>query len=224
MAATKEKLKSLENIVSESVPEKPSTPEKLSAPERPSDSKKLSAKEQILQTATRLFYEHGFRAVGIDTIIAESGVAKMTLYKHFPSKDDLIVAYLERSDEAFWNWLGETVKPFENKPKKQLEVIFEGVAKLASSPQCMGCTFTSAAGEFPSLEHISHTAALSHKKQVLARFEALAKAANLRQPQALAEQLLMLMDGAWNAARMFGPGSHAGQVAGAAKILIAASS
>ncbi|MGL4609586.1 MAG: TetR/AcrR family transcriptional regulator, partial [Trueperaceae bacterium] len=59
-------------------------------------SVKSTAREQILETATRLFYQQGFRAVGIDTIIAESGVAKMTLYKHFPSKDDLIVAYLER--------------------------------------------------------------------------------------------------------------------------------
>jgi AcrR family transcriptional regulator len=202
--AAKEKLKRVENM--ESVPEK------------------LSAKEQILQTATRLFYKYGFRAVGIDTIIAESGVAKMTLYKHFPSKDDLIVAYLERSNESFWNWLEETLKPFKDNPKRQLEVIFEGVAKLASSPQCMGCTFTGAAGEFPSLEHIGHAAALSHKKQVLAKLSELAKAARLRQPQALAEQLLMLMDGAWNAARMFGPGNHAGQVAAAAKTLIAASS
>ncbi|MGL4610741.1 MAG: TetR/AcrR family transcriptional regulator, partial [Trueperaceae bacterium] len=172
--------------------------------------------------ATRLFYQQGFRAVGIDTIIAESGVAKMTLYKHFPSKDDLIVAYLERSNEAFWTWLEETIKPFEGNPKKQLELIFEGVAKLASSPQCMGCTFTSAAGEFPGLEHISHAAALNHKKQVLARFKELAKAANLRQPQVLSEQLLMLMDGAWNAARMFGPGNHAKGVAEAAKIIIEA--
>lgn len=185
-------------------------------------TEKLSAREQILQTATRLFYHQGFRAVGIDTIIAESGVAKMTLYKHFPSKDDLIVAYLNRSNEAFWEWCDAAMKPFEGNPKRQLEVIFEGVAKLASSPQCFGCTFTGAAGEFPDLDHPGHRAALEHKKQVLAKFKELAKAAKLRQPQAVAEQLLMLMDGAWNAARMFGPNSHAKQVADAAKVIIAA--
>jgi AcrR family transcriptional regulator len=185
---------------------------------------KLSAREQILQTATRLFYHQGFRAVGIDTIIAESGVAKMTLYKHFPSKDDLIVAYLNRSNEAFWEWCDAETKPFEGDPKRQLEVIFEGVAKLASSPQCFGCTFTGAAGEFPELEHPGHKAALEHKKQVLAKFKELTKAAHLRQPQVVSEQLLMLMDGAWNAARMFGPNSHAKQVADAAKLIIAAHS
>jgi AcrR family transcriptional regulator len=185
---------------------------------------KSSAREQILETATTLFYQNGFRAVGIDKVIAESGVAKMTLYKHFPSKDDLIVAYLERSNEAFWTWLEGTIKPFEGNPTKQLETIFEGVAKLASSPQCMGCTFTGAAGEFPDLGHPGHKAALEHKQQVLERFKDLAKAANLHQPQAVAEQLLMLMDGAWNAARIFGPNNHAKQVAEAAKTIIAAHS
>lgn len=183
-----------------------------------------SAREQILETATRLFYQHGFRAVGIDTIIAESGVAKMTLYKHFPSKDELIVAYLRRSNEAWWGWFEGVTKPLEGKPRKQLETVFEGVAKLASSPQCMGCTFTGAAGEFPELDHPSHKAAREHKEQVLAKFKELAKAAKLRQPQAVAEQLLLVLDGAWNAARMFGPNSHAKQVADAAKLIIAAHS
>jgi AcrR family transcriptional regulator len=184
----------------------------------------VSAREKILGTAIRLFYQQGFRAVGIDTIIAESGVAKMTFYKHFPSKDDLIVTYLEASNQAFWNWCEEVTKPFAGKPRKQLEVIFEGVAKLATSPQCMGCTFTGAAGEFPDLAHPGHKAALAHKKQVLATFKELAKAAKLRQPQAVAEQLSLVLDGAWNAARMFGPNSHAKQVAETAKIIMAAHS
>lgn len=185
---------------------------------------KPSAREQILQTATRLFYHQGFRAVGIDTIIAESGVAKMTLYKHFPSKDDLIVAYLDRSNEAFWTWCDAEMKPFEGNHKRQLEVIFEGVAKLASSPQCFGCTFTGAAGEFPELQHPGHQAALRHKQQVLDTFTGLSKAAKLRQPRVVAEQLALLLDGAWNAARMFGSNSHAKQVADAAKLIIAAHS
>jgi AcrR family transcriptional regulator len=185
---------------------------------------KSRAREQILETATKLFYRQGFRAVGIDTIIAESGVAKMTLYKHFPSKDDLIVAYLERSNAAWWGWVEEVTKPFEGKPRKQLETIFEGVAKLASSPQCMGCTFTGAAGEFPELDHAGHKAAKVHKEQVLAKFKELAKAAKLKEPQAVAEHLTLLLDGAWNAARMFGPNSHAKRVAEAAKIILKAHS
>jgi AcrR family transcriptional regulator len=185
---------------------------------------KSTSRAKILETATRLFYQKGFRAVGIDTIIAESGVAKMTFYRCFPSKDDLIVAYLEGSNAGWWAWVEEVTKPLGGKPRRQLEAIFEGVAKIASSPQCMGCTFTVAASEFPGLDHPGHKAAKAHKEQVLARFESLAKAAKLKQPRALAESLLMLMDGAWNSARMFGPGNYAKGVAEAAKILIAASS
>jgi AcrR family transcriptional regulator len=183
---------------------------------------KLPAKAQILETAARLFYHKGFRAVGVDTIIAESGVAKMTFYKHFPSKDDLIVAYLELSNQHFWTWCEAVIKPLEGKPKRQLETIFEGIAARSSSPQCLGCTFTVAASEFPELDHPGHKIAIAHKEQVLAKFEALAKAAKLKQSKALAESLLMLMDGAWNAARIFGAGSYAKGVAEAAKILIAA--
>jgi AcrR family transcriptional regulator len=203
---------------------KTSRKEKTPVKDQVAMKEKTSAKAQILETATRLFYQKGFRAVGIDTIIAESGVAKMTFYKHFPSKDDLIVAYLEASNQGFWTWCEGVMKPLEGKPSKQLEAIFEGVAKLASSPQCLGCTFTVAAGEFPDLDHPSHRAAKAHKEQVLARFETLAKAARLKHPKALSESLLMLMDGAWNAARMFGTGNYAAQVASAARTIIAAHS
>jgi AcrR family transcriptional regulator len=183
---------------------------------------KASAREQILETATRLFYQRGFRAVGIDMIIAESGVAKMTLYKHFSSKDELIVAYLQRSNEAWWQWVEQVTKPLEGNPKRQLEIVFEDVAKLASSPQCLGCTFTSAAGEFPELDHPGHVAATEHKRQVLLKFQDLAKAAGLREPKTVAEQLALVLDGAWNVARLFGPNSHAKQVAKLAKMIIAA--
>jgi AcrR family transcriptional regulator len=187
-------------------------------------NKKPAAREQILETASRLFYKQGFRAVGIDTIIAESGVAKMTLYKHFSSKDDLIVAYLERSNANFWNWLETVIQPLAGAPRKQLEAIFEGVAQRASSPQCLGCTFTGAAGEFPDLGHPGHRAALEHKQQVITRFAQLAQEANLHHPQIVAEQLSLILDGAWNAVRMFGPNSHAKHVANTAKIIIAAHS
>jgi AcrR family transcriptional regulator len=75
------------------------------------DLPRRSARGQILTTAARLFYRHGVRAVGIDTIIAASGVAKMTLYRHFPSKDDLVVAFLERTHAEFWAWLEEAIRP-----------------------------------------------------------------------------------------------------------------
>jgi AcrR family transcriptional regulator len=178
-----------------------------------------AARERILETAARLFYRDGYRAVGVDTIIAQSGVAKMTLYRHFPSKDDLIAAYLERTNGELLKWMEGLIAPHGD-PRAALEAVFAGVAKLASSPECLGCAFVGAAAEFPELDHPGHQAALGHKRQVVDRFRDLAEAAGARDPQGLAEQLLLVMDGAWSAARVFGPGSHGQRAGEAAKTLI----
>jgi AcrR family transcriptional regulator len=180
-----------------------------------------AAKERILEAATRLFLRDGFRAVGVDTIIAEAGVAKMTLYAHFPSKDELIVAYLERANEQFWEWLDGAIAGVDD-PRARLVAMFDAVGTLADSPRCLGCTFQGTAAEFPDPEHPGHRVALAHKQAVLARLRTLAREAGLRAPEALAEQLLLLMDGAWVAARMFGPGNPGAQVAAAAGALIEA--
>jgi AcrR family transcriptional regulator len=179
-----------------------------------------SAKEQILETAGRLFYERGYRAVGVDTIIAESGVAKMTLYRHFPTKDDLIAEYLERASAAFFDRV-EALTENEKSARKKIEQIFGFVAKRAVVPACLGCTFMAAALEFPELDHKAHAAALGYKKKVLALLTDLSSQAKARDPEKLGAGLMMLMDGAWSAARMFGPGSYAGQVLEAANALIA---
>src|SRR5512134_211291 len=119
-----------------------------------------SARERILDTASELFYRDGYHAVGIDTIVERSGVAKMTLYRHFPSKDDLIAAYLQRANAEFWDWLeGEIATPEE--PRAKLTAAFEATARLAASPHCLGCTFQAAASEFPELEHPGHAVALA---------------------------------------------------------------
>ena len=174
-----------------------------------------------METASRLFYRDGYRAVGVDAIIAESGVAKMTLYRHFPSKDALIAAYLERTNDELVEWMEGLIAPHQDR-RAALEAVFEGLAKLASSPECLGCAFVGAAAEFPELDHPGHRAALAHKRHVLVRFRELAEAAGARDPLGLAEQLLLVMDGAWSAARVFGPGSHGKRAAAAAGALIAA--
>jgi AcrR family transcriptional regulator len=181
----------------------------------------LSARERILDTASQLFYRHGFQAVGIDTIIAEASVAKMTLYRHFPAKDDLIVAYLERSNQQFWSWLEGEIADIAD-PAAQLLAIFAAVGRLVGSPACLGCTFQAIAVEFPNLEYRGHQVALAHKQALIGRFRTLAERAGLRSPDALANQLLLLMDGAWVAARMFGPANPATEIASAAQALIAA--
>jgi len=179
------------------------------------------ARERILETAERLFYRDGYRAVGVDTIIAESGVAKMTLYRHFRSKDELIAAYLERANHQLLGWIEGLIAPHAD-PRAALIAVFDGVAKLASSPECLGCAFVGAAAEFPEPEHLGHRVALEHKRAVAARLRELAEAAGARDPQELAEQLLLVMDGAWSASRVFGPGNHGRRAAEAARTLIGA--
>jgi AcrR family transcriptional regulator len=178
-----------------------------------------SARDRILDTATELFYRDGYHAVGIDTIVEQSGVAKMTLYRHYPSKDELIAAYLERSNEAFWAWLEPEIAAVDD-PTAKLIRAFEATAELATSPRCLGCTFQAAASEFPEAAHPGHRVAMDHKRRVLARLTELGHAAGLRDPGGLADQLLLLMDGAWVAARMFGPDNHAGSIVEAARTLI----
>jgi AcrR family transcriptional regulator len=179
----------------------------------------LPVRQRILDTAQRLFYRNGFRAVGIDTIVAEAGVAKMSLYRHFPSKDDLIVAHLEESNRQYWEWLDGAVAHLDD-PEEKLIGMFEAIEQLATSPDCLGCTFQGTASEFPDRDHPGHQVAQTHKKKVRDRFARLAGEAGLRDPKELANQLLLLMDGAWVAARMFGPHNPAAGLAATAGTLV----
>jgi AcrR family transcriptional regulator len=186
-----------------------------------SSLKDRSPRERILETASSLFYINGFRAIGIDRIIAESGVAKMTFYKHFPSKDDLIRVYLENASEHHWTWVNSMIAEHST-PRAQLEAIFEGVAKLTGSPQCLGCAWTNAAAEFPDMTHPGHLAALDFKNKMLAKLEELSRAAKARDPEGLAQDLMLVMDGAWAASRVFGMRNHGARAGVTAKNLIAA--
>lgn len=173
----------------------------------------------LFQKAARLFYQHGYRAIGVDTIAAESGIGKMTLYRHYPSKDDLIVAYLKDSDETFWANFDEIVKDAVT-PRDKLLAFFESLQEYVNTPACYGCPFLNVATEYPEVDHPGHQVALEHKQSVRAKFRALAKEAGAREPNVLADQLFLLMDGAYMASRMFGAKNPASHLASAAKILI----
>jgi AcrR family transcriptional regulator len=167
----------------------------------------VTPKEKLFQTAARLFYQHGFRAIGVDTIAAESGIGKMTLYRHYPSKDDLIVAYLRDSNQDFWDQFEQITKDAPTAGEKLL-AFFEALQSYVLSPDCYGCPFINVAAEYPESDYAGHQVALEHKQSVLARFRQLSEEAGARQPDALANALFLLMDGAYVAARMFGPSTH----------------
>ncbi len=187
-----------------------------------SKNRSPAPRDRLLDTAGNLFYKYGFQAVGIDRILAESGVAKMTLYRHFASKDELIAAYLERADQQFWAW-AESAMAAAATPEARLLALFDALARHSTSPECLGCPFQGAALAFPELEHPGHRRALQNKLAVRDRLAEMARQAGLRAPDALAAQLLLLMDGAWVAARVFGPdNSPAASVNDAARALVEA--
>jgi AcrR family transcriptional regulator len=180
-----------------------------------------TARDRIVRTASELFYNHGFHAVGIDLIIERAGVAKATLYRHFSTKDDLISAYLEDADARFSEWFDASINP-DAPAAEALVGIFDSVAALVTSPACMGCTFQVTAAEFPEASHPGHAVALAHKQAVRGRLRELAVEAGARRPDELADGLLLLMDGAFAAARMHGHDNPGGQVGAVARTLIAA--
>lgn len=181
-----------------------------------------SARNRILTVAGPLFYQHGYRAIGVDTIIAESGVAKATLYRHFPSKDDLIAAYLEETNAKFWAWFDDAAAAYPDDPYRQLVAVYEALQKLVTTPTCYGCPFIIAVGEFPEPEHVAHQIAVANKAALRERLLALCQGLAVDDPQALANHLYLLMDGAFAAVRTFGADNPATQVGAYARVLLAA--
>ena len=179
----------------------------------------VTPKNKVFQTAARLFYQHGYRAIGVDTIAAESGIGKMTLYRHYPSKDDLIVAYLKNSNELFWNNFEQIVKDAPT-PREKLLAFFHALQDYVQTSECYGCPFLNVATEYPEADYPGHQVALEHKQSVRSRFRQLAKEAGSAKSDVLADQLFLLMDGAYMASRMFGAKNPATKVAEAARILI----
>ena len=176
-------------------------------------------RERVLTTAGRLFYERGFGAVGVDLIVAEAGVAKTTLYRHFPSKNDLIVAWLERANAEFLLWLDDVVDS-KVAPTRRLTTLMEAVEHLATSPTCLGCTFQVSAAEFPDVSHPVHAVAVAHKETIRARLRLLAAEAGVDDPAVLGDGLLLMLDGAFAATRMYGTSSPASALAATAAALI----
>src|SRR5260370_18659002 len=124
-----------------------------------------SARERILEPADYLFYREGINAVGIDTIIEKSGVAKMSLYRSFASKDELVAAYLEARGQRYWQWWEGVMALNPSQPRRQLRDLFEAIAVRTRQPEFRGCAFLKAAAEFPEECSRARVVALAHKKE-----------------------------------------------------------
>lgn len=181
-----------------------------------SASPALSKRDQLVETAWRLFYRDGYRAVGIDLILAEAGVAKMTLYNHFASKEDLIVAVLEKRSRDFLDAMAVAVERAGRGPQKRLLALFDWLGGWLESADFNGCAFIRAVAEFPRVDERPHQTAALHKQAVVEMLTELARALGGRDPARLARELALVMEGAIVRAHTIGAASGAGQDARAA--------
>ncbi|MGH7318687.1 MAG: TetR/AcrR family transcriptional regulator [Candidatus Rokuibacteriota bacterium] len=156
----------------------------------------VNARERILDTAYTLFSRHGVRAVGVDTVVAESGVAKMTLYRHFPSKDDLVLAFLERREELWTRgWVEAETAQRATTPGERLLAIFDIFDEWFHRDDFEGCSFINVLLEIADKEHVVHNAAVKHLATIRAFLRGLAEEVGVRDPDTFSRQWHMLMKG-----------------------------
>jgi len=182
----------------------------------------ISARERILDVATELFCSQGIRAIGVDTIIAKSNIAKTTLYHHFQSKDELVVAFLKGIDNRYWKWWDKAINRHPNNAREQILELFRALARKVSSPKYRGCPFINTLTEFPDPRHPSRLVIAANKKEVYKRLKALAQRLDAVDSDALAKQLIFLMDGVYSLSMMVGFKNQTDALVGAAEVLVSA--
>ena len=148
---------------------------------------KPDMKDRILETADRLFYLQGIRAVGVDTIAAEIGISKRTLYNHFPSKDALIAAYLERRFVA--------PRPSDKPPAEQILATFDSLERRFAAKDFRGCPFVNAVAELGSEDQSVRKIAIAFKESRRLWFRDLLLQLGVPDAEGLATQLAVLVDG-----------------------------
>jgi AcrR family transcriptional regulator len=166
-----------------------------------------TAQEQLLDAAEQLFYRDGIRGVGVDAVVERAGVNKMSLYRQFSSKDDLVVAYLARMDARFRTRIEGSIAKHPGEPARQLVQSIADLVVRASNPDYRGCPFVNIACEFADREHPARLAVAENKRYLMSRILELSAAAGADDPQLLADSLVLLVEGVYAASQTFGPGS-----------------
>ncbi|MFO0912230.1 MAG: TetR/AcrR family transcriptional regulator [Pirellulales bacterium] len=180
------------------------------------------ARQRIVETAERLFYSEGVRGVGIDRIIAEAEVAKMSLYNHFPSKDDLILAVLQYREEKFDSLFGKWMERHVAAGLDQLDAFFAALKNWFDSPGFRGCMFINARAELADSQHEGSKFAACHKDRFHAKLaQIIAQTAGEKTAEAVAPAIALLVEGAIVTAVMQQSSSAADVARDAAVALVA---
>jgi len=153
-------------------------------------------RSELIRKALQLFYRNGFHATGMDLVAKETGVSKTSIYKHFRTKDELILAVLRLRDENFRNWLYRRMEDLADTPGGQLLAMFDALEEWFLEDGFQGCMFVKASAEFQDPNNAINVQSYAHKRLLLDHFEKLATEAGAEDPQALARQFLVLKEGA----------------------------
>jgi AcrR family transcriptional regulator len=161
------------------------------------DADELDTAARVLATASRLFYSHGVRAVGVEWIVAESGAAKTSLYRHFHTKDGLIAAFLEREDREFWRQWDEVVNAVAGDPMRELMALLDWIGGRVSRDGYRGCPQINVAAEFSDPDHPARTIRARHKATMFERIKTLVSRMGPVRTDDVAYQIALLIDGAF---------------------------
>lgn len=171
------------------------------SPQTPKSPAKAPKRDLLMDCAYRLFAADGFHATGIDRIIDEAGVAKMTLYNNFGSKDQLIAEVLDHASQSLVGtmrgWIEESDDPFE-----QIMLLFDGLGAMFQNPEQCGCLIQAAAAEYSDPASPVVQSIHAHHARVRAMLVELTSAAECRDPESLASQIALLLAGTQCAARV----------------------
>ncbi|MGN7147572.1 TetR/AcrR family transcriptional regulator [Arthrobacter sp. SAFR-179] len=153
-------------------------------------------RRNVLEVATRLFYQRGIRAVGMDTVVKECGVGNATIYRQFPTKDALATAYVQGRADAWFERMRQAAEE-RAEAREKLIAVFEVLAGDTAGATYRGCPMLNTNTEFPEGNHPAHLVAVAHKQQVRDWFHTLAVDAGAQDPGELAEELLIVLNGAY---------------------------
>jgi AcrR family transcriptional regulator len=186
-------------------------------------SESSAARQQILEIASQLFYQKGTQNVGINEVIAQSGVAKRTLYRHFPSKDDLILEVMQHRANQWTTWFEEAVNSKGGTAKERLLATFDVLQTWYSEPHFRGCPFINVVLEIADASHPAHQVSVQLREKIRTYIMQLASEAGVSDPIAFSQQYLLLIGGASLMATIEGNSTGAQFAKHTLEVLIAAS-
>ncbi|GAA2339663.1 TetR/AcrR family transcriptional regulator [Streptomyces violaceusniger] len=176
-------------------------------------------RRHVLAVASRLYYQRGIRAVGMDLVVKESGVGNATVYRQFPTKDALASAYTQDRADAWFERMRQASDQADD-PREKLLAIFTAVIEETRLPTFRGCPMLNTHTEFPDPEHPANRVAVTHEQRVRDWMRDLAADARASDPDQLADDLVLVLNGVYVTATVLGPQGPAQRTGELARRLI----